>query len=170
MITKGFIQKLRSDFIKAGLKEFKVDLVNIIFPYFVLPQSMNQNLQDFALAMVTEDKSHYLFGVSDSLPEAYRPYWAFHEFVEYVGEPESPERCVRALERELSIVPNEIKPEYLLRRLTFFQNLVRYASGKPDEYAPKQVNKFQKSLSRLEELAKLSERIAKFQNRKLILF
>jgi len=151
------VNKLRTSFVQSGLSEIEIDIGGRKIKFFVLPASLNKGLPDFALAVVTDDRSHYVFGVSESVPEPFRKYWAFHEHVEYLEELEGPDRCVRTLEQELRLVPEDLKPEYLRRRLAFFRSLADYALSKPEDFTPEQIQKYGKSLSKLEELTSMAK-------------
>lgn len=99
--------------------------------YFVLPQSLSPELPDFAMRMTHTDPDTNevsgIFGVSDSVPEALRPYWAAHEVIEFtqIGI-NAPGRCESAEERVLSLVPTNLRGEYVARRTEFFTNLVEF--------------------------------------------
>ncbi|MBW2987844.1 hypothetical protein KY336_04815, partial [Candidatus Woesearchaeota archaeon] len=95
----------------------------------------------------------YVFGISDNVRKDFRQYAVAHEYIEFteIGM-DTPDRCVKALEEELKLVPEEIKPEYIAMRRRFFKNLIDYCALKPD-YTQGDLEEFRKSLNRLDELA-----------------
>ncbi len=99
--------------------------------YYVLPQDLNPVLPDFAFRMTTSGSQTGevtgIFGVSDSIPQELRPFWAGHEIIEFIeiGISEK-SRCVEAEDRIVGIVPPELKDDFLARRVDFFTGLVRY--------------------------------------------
>lgn len=98
--------------------------------YYVLPQALNPNLPDFALRLTGPNAAtgaiEGIFGVSDSVPEKLRPYWAQHEMEEFTGEGlgiERTNRCAMAEVRVLSDMPEVLRIQYVQRRIPFFQNV-----------------------------------------------
>lgn len=110
-------------------------LGDLTVSYYVLPQGLNPELPDFAFRMtVTDSQTHEvsgIFGVSDSVSEKLRPYWAAHEVIEFVeiGISEIG-RCIEAEERVLGLVGQDLNEEYVDKRLAFFENLCKYFEGK----------------------------------------
>jgi hypothetical protein len=153
--TKEEIDGTRAYFKSQGFEEVEVDFVGRKFSYFVLPQSLEPNLPDFVFRCTGNPKDGHVLGISDSVREEFRRYAVFHEYVEFtqIGM-EQPNRCVSALDIELDIVPDEIKPGYVRMRRDFFRNLIAYCSKQPDKYTSEDLNEFKGSLSRLEEIAK----------------
>lgn len=97
--------------------------------YFVIPQELNPSLQDFALRMTTTNPKTKevtgIFGVSDSVPAELRPYWAAHEIIEFTQIGINQEgRCAAAEERIIELLPEDLKQEYVNRRIPFFENLI----------------------------------------------
>ncbi|HLG25137.1 MAG TPA: hypothetical protein VI564_09465 [Candidatus Nanoarchaeia archaeon] len=126
------------------------------FKYFLMDQKENPDLPDFAIAMRARNLSDgTIFGVSDSVPEELRKYWAAHEYMETVElAPKTPNKCLITLEKELSLVPDNLKAGYITRRRDFFENLVAYAVKK--RYDETDVENFKASLNRLESLVLVS--------------
>ena len=109
----------------------------------------------FVIRLTVEPQDGYVLGISDRVEPRYLPYAVGHEFVEFteVGI-DSPNGCVQALDEELSLVPEDIKPEYLQMRIEFFQNLIPYCSRQPEFYTEADLNQFRQNLSRLEGLVR----------------
>lgn len=165
---------------QKGYPEVTADLGgNLRFNYFVVSQTENPQLPDFAIAMRGRDiKEGVLLGVSDSLDEKIRKYWAAHEFIEIVqlggellreGDNTSTNDCLTASELELSLVPDDIKPGYIKRRIDFFKNLISYA--KKNNYPQLDISNFRGSLKKLQDLshqikaeADLTEKIGNLYN------
>ena len=75
-------------------------------PYFVLPQSFNQALPDFAVRMTRTNPEtgnvEGIFGVSDRVPVHLRPWWVRHEYEEFVRIGiQTVDRCATAEQRVL---------------------------------------------------------------------
>ncbi len=151
--TKAEIDGTRDYFRGQDFEEVQVSLDGCEFSYFVLPQSLEPRLADFAFRSTGEKADGYVLGISDSVDPRFRPFAMAHEYLEFVEIGiDTPGRCVMALERELSLVPDDIMEEYLPFRRDFFSNLIEYCSAQPDKYSPSDINEFKGSLARLEEL------------------
>lgn len=133
-------------------------LGDLTVSYFVLPQALNPDLQDFALRMTRTDVQTHevsgIFGVSDSVPQELRPYWAAHEIIEFlqIGISEK-SRCVEAEERVIGLINLDFKNEYIERRTVFFDNLFNFfrnclANGSED-YTKDDLEEAEKTLSYL---------------------
>lgn len=147
-LAKGYFERKKYQRVDAALDSHN-------FSFYILPQHLNHKLPDFAYRCTTGNpQDGGVFGVSDSLPPEFRPHWALHEIVEFteIGM-DAPDRCVRALEKELAIVPEQIRPDYVRRRRAFFENLIRYAQDNPKEFTAEDVKEFQKSYQHLEQLS-----------------
>lgn len=145
--TRHQIDSAREHFSRQSYPEVRTKVGEFEFSYFVLPQSLNPSLPDFVFCM-TGEKNDALYGVSDSVDEAFRPYTIVHEIVEYTKLPPSPDSCALALETELLLVPEAVRAEYVSMRTRFFRNLVEYALK--NNYKQGDVEKFRKSLQKLE--------------------
>ena len=157
MLNRAAVENARKYFTSQGYPQVKQEIAGRQLEYFLLPQSLEPSLPRFAMAVVSEDRRHHVFGVADTVPESYRPFWALHEHVEFLEEPEGPDKCRRALDKELGAVPAEAMTDYQAVRLQFFRDLITYTKTHSENSDPKDlaqtVAKYQKSLSRLEELA-----------------
>ncbi len=153
--NKTEIENTRSSFEGKKFPRETLLLHDFFIDCYVLPQSINPELPDFILRMTSKSKRHYLFGISESVPQPFRQYAVAHEVMEFltIGI-ETPHRCVRALEKELILVPEEMKPEYMEMRRRFFGNLIPYASRQPAYFTPQDLEEFQDSFRRLTELTK----------------
>lgn len=148
MVTKEQVESKRKSFRDSRYPEIQTSLAGLQLTYFIMPQSENPQLPDFAY--VFTDGQEAVIGVSESVPTAFRDYWAYHELVEYTKEPNTPGRCKRALQRELAIVPEAIRQEYIQRRRNFFVGLIKY--GKAEKFAEADIREFEGSLGELEQL------------------
>ncbi len=150
--TKAEINGARTSFEK-GFEKVSVTLGERDFSYFVLPQSLEEKLPDFVIRCTGEPSDGYVLGISDSVDERFRQYAVAHEYIEFteIGI-DAPDRCVRALEEELKLVPDNIKPDYIPMRRDFFAQLIQYCSSQPELYTSADIAEFQKTLTRLEEL------------------
>jgi hypothetical protein len=152
--TKEDIDGAREYFKEQGYPEVKVNLGNRCFSYFVMPQELCSSLPDFVYRCTGELADGFVFGISESVRPDFRQYAVAHEFIEFteIGI-DTKDRCVKALEEELKLVPSEIKNDYMIMRRDFFKNLIEYCSNEV-EYTKEDINEFKQSLSRLEELVK----------------
>jgi len=153
--TKQEIYGARKYFKGRKFQEVDVNLGNRSFSYFVMPQILAPELPDFVFRCTGNPGDGYVFGISDSVAEQYRQYAVAHEFIEFteIGM-ETPNRCVKALEEELKLVPEEIKPDYLRMRKTFFDTLIKYCAKHTEDYTENDMREFKQTLSRLEQLVK----------------
>jgi hypothetical protein len=91
--------------------------------------------------------------VSDEIPEEYRPHMVFHELYEFETlDPNDPESCIRALEKELERVPKDQINDYIPFRKGVFQSLVNFMN----EHNPDMLPKIQQSLDHLIALDELT--------------
>ena len=128
--TKDQIEGARTHFRSREFQEVEVTLDNRTFSYFVVPQSEEPNLPDFVIRLTGESDDGYVLGISDSVDERYRQYAVSHEFIEFVETGiDTPDRCIGALEEELKLVPEDIKPDYIRMRRDFFRNLIPYSAN-----------------------------------------
>lgn len=150
--TKQEIDGTRTYFEQEGFPEVRASLGEHSFSYFVLPQELEPKLQGFVMRMTGEQSDGYVLGIADSVKEKFRPYAVAHEFIEFtkIGI-DQPDRCVRALEKELELVPEKYRQEYIPMRRAFFKKVIDYAKT-DDSYSEEDVSEFRKSLQRLEEL------------------
>jgi len=156
--TKDEIDGTRNYFKRQGFQEVQASIGNLNFSYFVLPQTLEPRIRDFVFRCTGDSSDNYVFGISDSVGEEHRPYAVIHEFIEFIKIGiETPNRCVSALDEELSLVPESIKPEHIRMRRDFFKNLIPYVSSQPENYTPKDINEFKQSLARLEEIVNSSQ-------------
>jgi hypothetical protein len=154
--TKQEIDDTRDNFIEQGYKEVELTLDGHSFSYFVLPQSLYPSLPDFVFRCTGDPTDGYVLGISESVREDFRPYPVFHKFVEFIEFADTriakKNRCLEALGKELAIVPDSVKPEYLIMRRDFFRKFVEYCKAHPEEYSKKDILRIKNSLSMLEEL------------------
>jgi hypothetical protein len=152
--SKEQIDGTRKHFRSLGLKEVDVSLGKYRFSYFVMPQEWESKLTDYVYRCTGEPKDGYVFGISDHVKEEHRKYVVAHEYIEFneIGI-DTPNRCAKALEEELKLVPDNIKPDYVKMRKDFFKNLISYCSDRPN-YTKEDLEEFKGSLSKLEELVK----------------
>lgn len=151
--SKEEINGTRGYFQSQGFEEVDVTLEDLQFTYFVMPKELEPLLPDFVFRCTGDENAGYVFGISDSVDDRFRQFAVAHEYIEFtqIGM-DTPKRCATALERELALVPEDIKDEYVDMRHRFFSNLIEYCQEKPDKYTPHDINEFKSSLSRLEEI------------------
>lgn len=151
--TKQEIEEARKFMIDNRFEEVHVSLAGLEFSYFVLPQSLNPSLPDFVYRCTGAPEDSAVFGISDSVPEESRKYAVAHEVIEFgqIGL-HVKGRCSQALKKELSLVPESIKTNYIEMRRNFFRNLIDYA--KNNNYSQGDIQEFKASLSELEKITK----------------
>ena len=155
--TEQDIYKTRRNFRLRKFPEFRrVTVGPHRVDFFELPNFLEPLLPHFVFRCTGNSKYNYVLAISKSVPEEHRKYWIAHEYVEFVKDPEHPVRCVHALEAELSLVPEKMKSGYLTLRKEFFAALIPYCKKKLEEetgeYTTADIQEFQKSLNKLEEL------------------
>jgi hypothetical protein len=114
------------------IKQFPIQnsrIGEIDFFYRIIPQSINPKLPDFAFRMTRTNpetkQTSGIFGVSDSVPTELRPYWVAHEVIEFtkIGI-NTKGRCNLAELKVMSLIPDNLKEQYVNRRIPFFSNLI----------------------------------------------
>jgi hypothetical protein len=142
-------QRFREEF---QLPEFKVDLAGRAITYFEMPKECNLELENFAYQNTTGNpQDGYIIGVSEGVKRDFQPFWAFHEFVEFMEIGKNVQgRCKKAVEIELKILPGRFLPDYLRLRTKFFNDLVRYA--KEHNYDADSLREFRASRDYLNKL------------------
>ena len=153
--TKEEVNKFRDTFANLNYRKHAVELGRKEFSFFDVPQDRNPALECFALVLAGKKDDSYVIGVSSQVETAFRPLWAFHEYVEVV-EPgaDMKLKCVDALKQELGVARIVLEsqihfPKYISARTKFFENLVNYALGKPGMYDKETIREFRESLDHL---------------------
>lgn len=125
------IEGTREYFKKEGFAVEEARLGDLYVSYWVVPQKAFADLPDFAMRMTNTNPETSevlgIFGVSDSVPQELRPYWAAHEIIEFtqIGI-NTKKRCVSAEEGVVGLVPDGLKDAYIAKRTEFFTNLVEF--------------------------------------------
>ncbi|MES2023375.1 MAG: hypothetical protein V4439_01705 [Patescibacteria group bacterium] len=71
-----------------------------------------------------KDGEHFF--ISEEAPEKFRVLQLTHEIIEFTELEGKKGRCLEALKRELLLVPDEIRKEYIEYRRNLFNNLIQY--------------------------------------------
>ena len=151
--TKTDIEMARKYFSTHEYPEVSITIGGQAFSYFELPQSLNPKLPFFAVRLTGASESDgEVYGVAESVPIKYRPFVVAHEVMEFRDRTPEKDKCVKTLERELNLVPEDIRQDYILMRMTFFRNLINFAKSTPADFTEQDVLGFEKSARRLEEL------------------
>lgn len=104
--------------------EFALD--GRVFPVRILRRELEPNLPGFVGLI------NGVLIISEDVPEEYHPFFFCHEILcnlDYQGQPG---RCVRAVVKELALVPVELKQQYLAYRTAFFERVTAYYANSPD--------------------------------------
>jgi hypothetical protein len=150
--SKREINRKRADFRRNRYPKLSAKLDNYKFDFFVLPQALQPNLVNFSARWTGIPSDGYVLGVSGNIKDEYRKYVAFHEYFEYMELGlDTPGRCLMALEKELSLVPEQYKPDYVPMRAKFFGDLIVYGLMNPSGFSLQDIHEFRQSRSRLEE-------------------
>lgn len=152
---KEQIDATRKDFRNQGFQEVEVNLGNRHFSYFVVPQSLQPKLPNFAMRLTGNSQDGYVLGISDNVDPMHRQYAVAHEYIEFIEIGiDTPNKCITALDEELKLVPEDIKPDYIRMRAEFFRDLVSYGSKKPESFTTDDLRQFRQNATRLEDLMK----------------
>ena len=175
MANPELIIEYRGKFRKNKFAVEHVWVRNRQYAYYVIPRDWSELPTDlpqiFAFQMVsplallkaaTHPDTVCLFGVSDTIPENYRPLVALHEVEEYSEQylatalaheaaghtaPERPDRaCYNASLSEyvaLQAYPASVIPSYATMRACFFRELVPYVTKAG--YPPHLIEQFRES-------------------------
>lgn len=148
--TKEEIDMKRSKYRSEGFKEENGFFGDLEFSYFVIPQELNPNLPDFVMRMTGKNKEDgAIYGIANSVREDFRPYAVAHEAIEFeeIGL-DKKGRCAEAVRKELDLVPDKMKGDYIKMRTEFFRNLVLFSSA-TDGYTKEDVDEFKGSFFQL---------------------
>ena len=151
--SKEEIDARRIFFKEQGFKEIDAEIGDLKFSYFVIPKELNSGLSNFVFRMTGKDRQDgAIYGVSNSIKEDFRRYAVAHEVIEFseIGINQIG-RCAKALEREISLVPKEIRADYVKMRTQFFKDLISYTSSS-QHYTDEDLREFKTSLKRLAQL------------------
>lgn len=153
--TREEIDGVRTHFRNQGYQEIYATLGSREFSYFIVPQSLRPDIPNFVIRLTGEIDDGYVLGISDSVDARQRPYAVAHEFIEFIEIGiDTPDRCTRALDEELELVPEDIKPGYVRMRRDFFRDFIPLASDQPQFYTEDDLRQLRENLKRLEELSK----------------
>lgn len=159
------IHSQRKIFGEAAFPEIRVGIGGRDFSYFVIPQKVFTALPDFAMRMTHTDPEtgevEGIFGVSDSVPEEMRDFWVLHEYVEFIEIGiDQKGRCVEAEIQVVQTIPDDLAPQYVLRRIIFFQNLINFFQDEIEsgvtEYTKEDIKEAQNTLFILKSISELS--------------
>lgn len=119
----------RPDWIKANATGVGgVNYLGRKIPFTIIKKELAPTLPGF----LGYFNGEHLF-ISEEVPEEYRMPQLVHEIIEFTELKDKKGRCLEALKRELSIVPEEIKQSYLEYRKKFFAKLIEYYKDSQDE-------------------------------------
>ncbi len=172
------IDSIRATFDEQRFRKEAVDVGDVAFPYYVISAEwLQQKKPDllfplFALRLTPPladlrmaDKplnQKTLFGISDQIPERWRPYWVRHEVREYVelvleqpnhysGTTDTvPNGCAQCSQQEWDEVTEAFlrqdRVAYAVLRAEFFDKLVQWAEARPSgEISPESLGNFRRS-------------------------
>jgi hypothetical protein len=155
------IEGTKSYFEKNNFPVETVSLNDEVIPYYVLPPHLEPALPDFSVRITSTNletgEVTGIFGVSESVPPELRPHWAKHEMIEFlqIGI-DFKGRCSEAECAVLEEIPEEIRLDYIARRVVFFNNLTEYFKNDIDEergnYTPDDLREAQACLIMLKSL------------------
>ncbi len=149
------VETTRESFRNLKYRNCEFELLGRRFNFFEVPQERNPSLPGFAFVLAGRKGEDYVIGVSNLVEEAFRPLWAFHEYVEVV-EPGADNRirCIDALRQEIDasralLSSADQFPRYIEARRVFFENLIKYVQERPNHYNSGMIAEFQESLEHL---------------------
>lgn len=135
---------IKNNAIGYGLVIFRGEM----FLYAILSRDVSKDLPGF-VGCLKEGEEKFFF-ISEEVPVLFREPQILHEIMEIQELNEGPGSCLVSLKFELTLVPNDIRGEYLPYRRDFFSRLVAYCSAHPDWYSEQRIKDFQESLDYLE--------------------
>lgn len=120
----------------------------ITFRYYVAPQSYLREFPHFTLGLGGETPADgYVYFISDSVREEWKPYWMYHVVVEFLEEnPDSEYACLNAWRKEINAAGNLADKEYLTARCTFFGDLLVYMANNVELYSDVDIKKVNHTL------------------------
>ncbi len=153
--SKKEIEEGREWCLSKGYPRVEVRLGGRHISYFLLPQSLNEDLPGFVWRQTGEPSDGYVIGVCESVPVEFRPYAALEEYIEFMEMGlETPNRVVDSEKEVLGLVPPHLLLGYLTFRRDFFRRLLGCNRTNPETYlfSEEDVREFEKNLGMLEQV------------------
>ena len=100
-----------------------------------MPDEIKKYLPDFVFRMTGKSKNGYVLGISEKVPEKFRPYAILNEYIEFMEKDlSSSKRVVEAEKEVLKYVPEKIKLDYIKWRVDFFQRILNGNKKNPEMF------------------------------------
>ncbi len=146
--TQQEIRDLEQLFQEEGFLRKKDSVGGITFHYYIAPPEYLPEFPGFALGLSCRNPSDgYLFFISASVRNEWKPYWMYHVVVEHLeGNADSQYACLDAFRKEISIAGKLVNKDYLDARCTFFENLQAYMADNTMWYTSVDVQKANRTL------------------------
>ena len=131
------------------------NLKYFILPANIVPDEIKRCLPDFIFRMTGNPKDGYILGISEKVPEKFRPYAILNEYIEFMEKDLSDsKRAVEAEKEVLKYVPEKIKLDYIKWRADFFQKILNGNKKNPElfMFSPNDVYTFEKNKLMLEKM------------------
>ncbi len=162
------IEAWRDKFEQLGHPKFGIERKGLVFNCYVLPQSNNPDLPDYAFRMTPDPETIRMsarpedvsiFGVCDSIAAKVRDLVGGHEVDEFILIGENVKgrcRIASAIEIDRLARRDDLerpeKIDYLTMRRNFFKNLVAFATSR--NHPPQTIEEYTRSLQLFEETLK----------------
>lgn len=153
VVTQEQVMEKRQYFLDRKYPVFEIFYDLACLECFVLPQACCPELPHFAIQMVASDwrslhttrntKGTAIFGVSESIPEEFRPMIVRHEMDEYLGNLTCVQSSIRELTEFLNSKHRGRWEEYVNCRRALFSVLPEFALA--HKYSPEKIAEFTKS-------------------------
>ena len=128
-------QDKRPDWVKKNeVGKNEVEFEGQKIPYTILRKEVEPKLPGF----LGFPEGKFLF-ISEEVPEEFRNPQLVHEIIEFTELKGKKGRCLESMKRELEIVPDDIKKEYIEYRRNFFGRLIEYSKNSDDEDFKKEI-------------------------------
>ena len=125
---KRYLTRKQYDFFQQSIRGRNIE-------YWVASQKENPSLPDFVYRATNSNLENYVLMVSDSVPEKLRPYFILAEYIEFKEKDINQKNRVIESEKEvLKMIPNELKKEYIKRKLALYKKDLQNNKENPKKY------------------------------------
>jgi hypothetical protein len=133
--TKEQIEQVRGYFQNEGYPLVRENVAGRGLEYFLLPQTLNEDLPEFIYRVTNTNLADYVLGVCESVPKELQSYFALAEYIEFKEKGLGAINRVSNTEEEiLNIIPKELKKEYIQTKLRLFQRELYLDEVNPEVY------------------------------------
>ncbi|MBI2044187.1 hypothetical protein HYT24_02375 [Candidatus Pacearchaeota archaeon] len=130
------VEDQRKEFVKRKYQlHVHTNLGGRLLSYYIVPQDYYSPLPDFIIRATNNSTKNYVIGVSDSVPQELRPFFALAEYVEFVEMRLRQRGRVMAAEEEImKVIPTYLRSAYIERKIRLYEKELELDRKDPDVY------------------------------------